>query len=255
MLPAMDMFRSAFARLGCVLATIFLLAPFVASAQMPGASANMMNSAMLKLFGTHTAFSCKAEIHVVDAIPKGANIFPFGFSVEDGKMRLDIDFNEIKSVDMPPAMVPTLKQLHMDQAVIIQRPDKKITISIYPGAHAYCEKPMSKDEIAASEKTYTVSKEKVGKDDFEGHACEKDKVTLTDDKGVKHYAIVSYATDLKDFPVQIQMTEQDQTVVMKFRDVKLSRPDHSRFEAPAGLTKYKSEDALMEAATKGTLPK
>ena len=255
MLPAMDMFRSGLNRLVLPLLAAFLLAPVLASAQMPGASANMMNSAMLKLFGTHTAFSCKAEFHVIDATPKGANIVPFGFSVDEGKMRLDIDFAEIKGFDIPPAMLPTLKQLGMDQSVIIQRPDKKIVISIYPRAHAYCEKPMSKDEIAASDKTYTMSKEKLGKDDFEGHACEKDKVTLTDDKGVKHYAIVSYATDLKDFPVQIQMTEQDQTLVMKFRDVKLSRPDHARFEAPAGLTKYKSEDALMEAATKGTLPK
>src|SRR5262245_22141639 len=143
MLPAMDMSKSAFARVSCAFVTALLLVPTVASAQMLGASANMMNSAMLKIFGTHTAFSCKAEIHVVDATPKGANIFPFGFAVEDGKMRMDIDFNEIKSVDMPPAMVPQLKQLGMDQAVIIQRPDKKLIISIYPRAKAYCEKPMS----------------------------------------------------------------------------------------------------------------
>jgi hypothetical protein len=255
MLPAMDMYKSGFARLSCGIVAAWLLAPVLASAQMPGANGSTMNTAMLKMFGTHTAFSCKAEFHVVDSTPKGANIFPFGFSVDDGKMRMDIDLAEMKSPDIPPAMVPQLKQLGMDQSVIIQRPDKKIVISIYPRAKAYCEKAMSKDEIAASEKTYTIGKEKAGKEDFEGHACEKDKVTLTDGKGVKHYAIVWYATDLKDFPVQIQMTEQDQTVVMKFRDVKLSRPDHSRFEAPSGLTKYKSEDALMEAATKGTLPK
>jgi hypothetical protein len=255
MFPAMDMFKSGLNRFVLPLLAALLLAPVLAFAQMPGAGANMMDSAMLKLFGTHTAFSCKAEFHVVDASPKGANIVPLGLSIEDGKMRMDVDFAEVKSPDMPPAMVPTLKQLGMDQSVIIQRPDKKMFISIYPRAKAYCEKPMSKDEMAASERTYTVNKDKLGKEDFEGHACEKDKVTLTDDKGVKHYAIVWYATDLKDFPVQIQMTEQDQTLVMKFRDVKLSRPDHSRFEAPAGLTKYKSEDALMEAATKGTLPK
>ena len=255
MFPAMDMFKSGLNRLVLPLLAAFLLAPVLASAQMPGASANMMNSAMLKMFGAHTAFSCKAEIHVVDASPKGANIVPFGFAVEDGKMRMDIDFAEIKGFDIPPAMVPQLKEIGMDQSVIIQRPDEKIVISIYPRAKAYCEKAMSKDEVAASEKTYTVGKEKVGKEDFEGHACEKDKVTLTDEKGVKHYAIVWYATDLKEFPVQIQMTEQEQTLVMKFRDVKLSRPGQSRFEAPSGLTKYKSEDALMEAATKGTLPK
>jgi hypothetical protein len=114
---------------------------------------------------------------------------------------------------------------------------------------------MSKDEIAASEKTYTITKEKLGRETFEGHPCEKNKVTLTDDKGVKHLATVWNATDLKDFPVQIRITEQDSTLLMKFRDVKLAKPDPSRFNAPSGLAKYKSDEALMEAATKGSLPK
>ena len=48
----------------------FILAPAAAPAQAPGPSAAMMNSALLKLFSPHTGFSCKAEIHVLDAIQK-----------------------------------------------------------------------------------------------------------------------------------------------------------------------------------------
>jgi hypothetical protein len=233
-----------------------IFAPAVASAQMAGAGpgASMMNSALLKLFGNNTSFSCKAEIHVLDAIQKESDVVPLALTVADGKMRMDIDFTQVKGADIPPAMMPTLKQLGMDQSVIIMRPDKKLVISIYPRARAYSEKPMSKDEIAAADKTYTIAREKLGKETFEGHACDKSKVTLTDDKGVKHLATVWNASDLKDFPVQIQMTEQDSTLVMKFRDVKLGKVEPARFEAPAGLTKYKSDEALMEAATKGNLP-
>ena len=70
------------------------------------------------------------------------------------------------------------------------RPDQKIVLSIYPHAKAYTEKPMSKDEIAASEKTYTLEKTKLGKETFENHPCEKCTVVLTDDKSVKHAATV-----------------------------------------------------------------
>jgi hypothetical protein len=118
---------------------------------------------------------------------------------------------------------------------------------------------MPKEELAAYDKIYNVEKTKLGKETFEGHACEKNKITLTDEKGVKHLATVWNATDLKDFPVQIRMTEhesavqQDSTLIMKFRDVKLVKPDASRFESPAGVTKYKSTEALMEAAAKGAL--
>ena len=51
------------------------------------------------------------------------------------------------------------------------------------------------------------------------------------------------------------MTEQDSTLLMKFRDIKLARPDPSRFAAPTGLTKYKTDEALMDAVTKGAIPK
>jgi hypothetical protein len=235
--------------LGAVLAALILI-PTVAPAQVPGAGGNMMNSALLKLFGNHTAFSCKAEIHALDAIQKEIDVVPFAFAVADGKMRLDIDFAQLKNPDIPPAMIPTLKQIGMDQSTFIQRPDLKIVLSIYPHAKAYSEKPMSKEEIAAYEKTYTIAKDKLGRETVDGHACDKYKVTLTDDKGAKQVATVWNATDLKDFPVQIQMTAENTTLIMKFRDVKLSRPEPSRFEAPGGLTKYKSDDAIMEAATK-----
>lgn len=237
------------------LVAAFLLAPAVAPAQVPGASSSMMNSALLKLFGDHTAFSCKAEIHVLDAIQKETDVVPFTFAVADGKMRLDIDFTQIKNPDLPPAMIPTLKQIGMDQSSFVQRPDLKIVLGIYPHARAYSEKPMSKDEISAYERTYTTTKEKIGRETVDGHACDKSKVTLTDDKGAKHVATVWNATDLKDFPVQIQMTENNTTLIMKFRDVKLSRPDASRFEAPAGFTKYKSDEAVMAAASKANPPK
>jgi len=233
-----------------------ILAPAIASAQMPGGpGSSMMSSAFLKLFGTHTNFSCKAEIHVFDAIQKETDVVPLNFTLSASKLRMDIDFTQVKANDFPPAMMPALKQLGMDQSIIIMRPDQKMVITIYPHAHAYCEKPMSKDEVAASEKTFSITKEKAGRETFEGHPCDKVTVTLTDDKGVKHVATVWNASDLKEFPVQIRMTEGDSTLLMKFRDVKLGTPDPARFEPPSGLAKYKTDEALMEAATKGMLPK
>lgn len=237
------------------LVAICCFAPAAAPAQAPATGTSMVNSAFLKFFGAHTNFSCKAEFHVFDGDQKAFDVTPFGFAVAGDKMRMDVDYSQIKGPDVPPAMLPTLKQLGMDENIIITRPDQKIVLNIYPKAKVYSEKPMSKDEITAAEKTYTVEKNKIGHENFEGHPCDEYKVTLTDDKGVKHVATVWDATDLKNFPVQIQMTEQGSTLVMKFRDVKLSKPDASRFEAPSGLTKYKTDEALMDAAAKGTLPK
>lgn len=250
MKPILPLRAAAFALLIAV-----FLAPALASAQVAGASSNFLDTAFLKFFGDHTNFTCKAEFHILDAIKKDYDITPFGFAVSDGKMRMDIDYTQVKGPDVPPAMIPTLKQLGMDQQIMIMRPDKKIMYSVFPRAKAYTEKPMSKEELAAASKTYSVDKSKLGRETIDGHLCDKSTVTLTDEKGAKVTATVWNATDLRGFPVQIQVPEQDTTLVMKFRDVKLAAPDPARFEPPAGLTRYKSDEALMDAATKGTLPK
>ena len=89
--------------LSLLLLAAALLAPAVASAQVPDAGSSMMNSAFLKLFGPNTNFSCKAELHLLDAIQKEMEVIPLSLAVWDGKMRIDIDFTEVKGADIPPA--------------------------------------------------------------------------------------------------------------------------------------------------------
>ena len=81
-----------------------------------------------------------------------------------------------------------------------------------------------------------------------GHASEKTKVTVTGEKGEKHDAVVWYATDLKEFPVQMQMTQDKSTVTMLYRDVQLAKPDAALFEAPNGYTRHTSIEQLMQSA-------
>jgi hypothetical protein len=62
---------------------------------------------------------------------------------------------------------------------------------------------------------------------------------------------VWYAADMNNFPIRIQMpAEEGSTVIMTFKDIKLARPDAKQFEAPAGLTRYTSGEALVDAMTK-----
>ena len=44
------------------------------------------------------------------------------------------------------------------------------------------------------------------------------------------------------------------TVLLKFKDVKLARPDAKLFEAPAGLTRYGSAEDILDALTKAQSP-
>jgi hypothetical protein len=73
-------------------------------------------------------------------------------------------------------------------------------------------------------------------------------VLVTDDKGQKAEAIVWNATDLKEFPVQMQMNDKEATVVMRYKEIKLARPDAKQFEAPAGYSKHSDMMQLMQVA-------
>jgi hypothetical protein len=228
-----------------------LAAAPVAFAQAPaagGSGAPGMNAAMIRFFGSNTNFISKAEVRVVDKNQKETTAMTMGFQMLAGKMRVDINMAEVKSKEMSPEFAATMKQMGMDQMSTIMLPEQKQIITIYPGLKSYAIVPMPKDEADAAAMTYKMEKSRAGKETIDGHACEKNNVTLTDSKGGKQHAIVWNATDLKDFPVQMQIPDEDSTLTMKFKDVKLGRPETSQFEAPAGLTKYDDISTLMSDA-------
>jgi hypothetical protein len=168
------------------------------------------------------------------------------FSMLDGKIRADIDMGRVKSKDMPPEAAASLKQMGMDKMVSIVRPDKKLTIIIYPTVKSYAEIPMSKEDAADLDKKYTLQSTKIANETIDGHACQKNKVIVTGENGEKHEAIVWNASDLKQFPVQMQMNQPEANVVMRYNNVQLVRPNGAQFEAPAGFTKYNSVEKLMQ---------
>ncbi|MDB6122469.1 MAG: hypothetical protein JWQ71_1462 [Pedosphaera sp.] len=225
-----------------------------ASAQMTGGSpAKGMDAAMMKLFGSNNSFASKAEIRILDKSGRPTSVIPMNFTLLEGKTRMDIDLTQIKSSDMPPNAIPMLKQIGMDKMTQIKRPDKAVDLSIYPGLKAYVEAPSSKEEIADAAKNYKMDKSKLGKETIDGHPCEKNKVVLTDDKGQKTEATTWNATDLKDFPVQIQMVADGENLLMKFSDIKLSKPSANQFEVPTGMAKYTNQAQLMQIVTQRML--
>jgi len=221
--------------------------------QIPGSdkSTTGMTSAMIKFFGAHTNFIAKADLRVLDKNQQETTLMPIGFQLLGNRMRMDVDMAEVKSKDISPEFAATMKSMGMDQMTTIMLPDKQTVISIYPSLKSYAETPMSKDESDAANVTYTVEKTRVGKETIDGHACEKSNITLTDPKGNKQRAVVWNATDMKDFPLQMQIPGDDVTVIMKFKDIKIGKPDASHFAAPEGLTKFENISALIsDAATK-----
>ena len=71
-------------------------------------------------------------------------------------------------------------------------------------------------------------------------------MTVTSASGKQVLGTVWYATDLKDFPVKIQLPEGGSIVEMTFKDVKLQRPETSLFQPTAGFARYDSMEKLIQ---------
>ncbi|EEF61602.1 DUF4412 domain-containing protein [Pedosphaera parvula] len=238
-------FTNKLALLPALVATL-ALASTTTYAQMGHSPSKSMNMAMMKLFGDNNNFTSKAEISISKA-GKTSTTMPINFALAGDKMRTDIDMTQIKSTDMPANAMAMMKQMGMDQMSTIMLPEKKMTYIIYPSLKAYAEQPMDKDDVIDATKNYKIEKTALGKETIDGHPTQKNKVVMTDDKGQKQEATVWNATDLKDFPVQMQMNEDSNVVLMHYKDIKLGKPDANKFEVPTGMTKYSSAQQLMQA--------
>jgi hypothetical protein len=217
-----------------------------AFSQMPGMGRTPgMNPVMTRMFGDNKNFTANADLNMHDPKSGAPMSVTMVFIMSDGKMRTEMDITQIKGGQFPPNVMASMKQMGIDKMVSISRPDKKVAYTVYPNLKAYAEMPMSEEQVAAMGKDVKIEKTSLGKETINGHPCEKNKVVMTDDSGPQEI-LVWNATDLHNFPAQMQMTESGNTIVIAFRDIKLGQPDAALFDAPSGLTKYDSAQQLMQ---------
>jgi len=203
------------------------------------------SGAMDKLFGDNQSFSATMEMQTADTAG-GTMTMPGKITFDSGKSRFEMDMTQTKSGQMPPDAAVQMKAMGMDRMVMIGRPDKKVAYMVYPGMQSYVENALSDSETTTAPGDFKLATTELGKDTVDGHPCVKNKVIVTDKDGTPHESTVWNATDLQNFPVKIQTTEQGREMTMLFKDITFSKPGASLFEPPSDYTKYDSMQAMMQ---------
>ena len=217
----------------CLLAALPGLLPLSSDAQMPmgGKSKAGMDPSLTKLFGKHTAFSTKGDLKMLIPGQKDAMTLPMDMALADGKLRTEVDMQAMG--------------MGMDRVVSIYRPDKKMMFVAIPAFKAYAKVAMTKEEVENAEKTPKVESTPLGKATLDGHPCEKSKEVITGADGQKQEAIVWRATDLKEFPIQIEAKTDEGSFTLRYKKVDFAKPDAKEFEPPAGFKAYDDVQSLM----------
>jgi hypothetical protein len=198
-----------------------------------------INAAFVKLFGAVNSFTAKVETQMFDPSQKELVRMPMDFALLDNQVRLDINLAQAQSLELTASALAGLKQKGMDRVVSVFRPDKKVTYIIYPGVQSYMILPLAKGDAEALEHGFTLKKSALGKETIDSHPCVKNKVTVSNDKGPVLEAVTWNAADLKDFPLQIQMNQKDNQVLMRFSQVRLVKPDAKQFDLPPNYGQMK----------------
>jgi hypothetical protein len=236
-----------------VLASVMAGLMVVTAGAQPGPPAGpAFDGTLAKLFGDNTGFSATLEFHVTGS--SGSQIImPGKIAFWEGNARFDMDMSNMQGGHMPPQAAAQMKQMGMGRMTTITRRDKKVSYLVYPDMKAYIENPTR--ETGASPAEYKTEVTKLGAETLDGHDCVKNKVVVTGPDGVAHVSTVWNASDLKQFPVKIEMTsDRGDATVMLFKDVKLDKPDATQFDVPADFTKYDNAMKLMMSRARGAPP-
>jgi hypothetical protein len=226
------------------LSCLCYLAPELAHAQLPGGGQAGLNAAMLELFGDIKAASAKADVQLKEKGSRDAISMTIDFDLLRPLMRIDLDINNLKGKQLPSATLAGFKAAGMDKVSTILRPEKESVLLLYPSVQSYVELPMSAEERADLKRKFQVRKTRLGSEKIGKYKCDKVKVVISSEQGQAQQALVWYARKLKSFPLRIQMDQEEMTVVMQFRDVKLTKPKAQRFVAPGRFTRFDTHEEL-----------
>jgi len=218
---------------------------FPVRAQLGGASGvPQFGNGLEKLFGDNQTFSATLQMQMNNA---GSPLTMSGkMSFDKGSSRTEMDMADMKGGGIPPEAMTMMKSAGLDRMVTISQSGKKTVYVIYPGAQSYAE--MAADSTGATtNENSQIEITKLGEETVAGHPCVKNKAVVTDKAGEKHEFTVWNATDLKNFPVKIEMNEQGSAITMSYQNISFSKPDANLFTPPTGYTKYGSVQEMMQA--------
>jgi hypothetical protein len=217
-----------------------------------GANRDFGAAEMAKIFGKNQAFTANAEMAIADKGGGGPMTMEAQYAFLKGNLRADIDMSSMKGAKIPPQATAQMKMMGMDHITNIYRSDSKVSYTIYPSLKSYCiiEKPASESE-KSQEKEPKIDVTPIGKETVDGHPCVKNTVTITSDNGKVQEMTTWAASDLKDFPVKMEMHSGMADITIHFTNIKTSAPAASLFEPPSDFKKYDSIQELMMSAMGG----
>ena len=146
---------------------------------------------------------------------------------------------------LPEDRINLMTNTGLDRIVFITKADKHAGFVVYPGLQSYVAVTITND-VSDRYKICIGKTVKMGKEEVDGHSCEKSTVILTNSAGNQYVATVWNAVDLDNFPIKIESIENNHQIIWFYKNVSLSKPEPGLFEVASNYKLYDSPDSLAE---------
>jgi hypothetical protein len=200
---------------------------------------------IVKLMGSNTAFSARVENEMYYAEHRTTLFMPGEIFFDQGKSRFECDKTETeRKLNLRDPNAPITGT---EKVVTIKLPDTKRLYTLYPDLKVYSEQP---DRYPFKpESDFQLNLTEQGRETVDGHPCLKCKVVGRDGKGTEEKSIVWLATDMNNFPIQIESdTAEKESATTRFKDLRFGKPDPAKFEVPPDFKRYDGATLADELA-------
>jgi outer membrane lipoprotein-sorting protein len=220
-----------------------LLCSVSALAQMGGSPTPGPNNGMDELFSANPVYS--ATMQAVIASPNGPMTVTSKTYYDHGNSRQEMNMANVTGSGLPPAALTQAKAMGLDSIVTIAPASKTNIFTMYPNLRSYFSVPMPPSGTGTNDGIAQTTP--LGNETVAGHPCVKNKVVVN--QGGQSYTFTVWnATDLKNFPVQISVTQDGSTATITYQNISFGSIPASFFQPPSSYKSYDSIQSLMQAA-------
>ncbi len=198
-------------------------------------------------------FTAQADLRLLGVGAQEVMRSQMEFAYREGMARMDINLAQVRSDKLTPQSIAALRQLGMEQSSACLLPKQNILRTMYPALRAYCDIPMPPRDAAVLNAKLKAAVEPDGTEKILGLSCQRQRVTLTPEKGEPIRLRVWRADALNAMPIQCEMPEGRFTARMLLSTVQWTPPDAAAFAPPATYKKFPSLQAVLKEAA-GRLP-
>ena len=168
-----------------LLAALLLSAPAARPQTATGipainSQAPFLAAAMSEFFSDTRAFTAGLELTIAGQGGGEAVKLPFGVAMADGKMRWELNMMNVKSAELPPEALSSIKDMGLDRLFFIYQPGKPLTLG-FTGLKAYVELPVPKVEGVqqqAQDKIGRLEKKELGRETIAGQPTDDTELAL-----------------------------------------------------------------------------